>query len=77
VIALVQRPRRKMHVATHRAGALVWIAVCGRSILAEGASFSRDQHAGDAAALCLDCKAIAELAEALVTYRLAAARGAA
>lgn len=64
--ALVQRPRRRMHVATIASGDTTWIALCGRDVPAAGASFwmhdaaeHADEHVDE---MCKDCAAITRLA---------------
>jgi hypothetical protein len=79
--ALVQRPRRKAHIATIAVGDSHWTAICGRTIPADGAAFWRDdaadhgdQHAGD---LCSDCSWIAQLIGYVLDQQAATTRQAA
>lgn len=65
-VALVQRPRRKMHLASIAAGESSWLAFCDRPVLAAGATPSNpdmatalEQHG---AALCADCTRLLMLA---------------
>jgi hypothetical protein len=57
--ALVQRPRRKAHLASIAAGETVWLAFCDRDIEADGALFwiddaeeHADQHPDEVCAHC-------------------------
>lgn len=68
--ALVQRPRRKMHVASIGPGEVAWTTICDRLVAADGAGFAMadapeigEEHAEQ---LCADCYRLVLLATLLV-----------
>jgi hypothetical protein len=68
--ALVQRPRRRMHVASISAGDTNWVTICDRDVLADGAKFwvhdadtIIDDHADE---LCATCYRLVLFATVLV-----------
>lgn len=78
MIALVQRPRRKMHLASLHGA--VWVTVCDLDVLADGAAVTTlqeavgtiDSRAGDVCAHCHRLILMADVAHQLGVGRLVA-----
>ena len=68
--ALVQRPRRKAHIASIAGGETTWLAICDRVVPADGASFwiyDAAEHVTEhGEQLCADCYRLVLLATLLL-----------
>lgn len=75
--ALVQRPKRRSHVASISTGETAWTAICGRYIPAEGASFwihdAAEMGTEHDDELCHDCASITALVGWVLDHALPAA----